>query len=214
MKEADLLIFDLDGTLVTSGEDICRSVTYTLSALGLPIIDHQEIIRYIGDGIRKLIERSLGEGRQDRFEEALQIFGSYYEEHMLDTTMLYPAMASVLDHFSEKKKVVVTNKRYYFAHKMLEAMNVNEYFDEIVGADSTPFIKPDARILVPLMERTGVSPGRAVFIGDGVNDILVAKNAGIISCAFLNGLGERKNLLSLKPDYVYEHPKELMDLFS
>jgi len=213
MRPADLLLFDLDGTLVTSGGDICSSVNYTLKTLDLPIIDNDEIIRYIGDGVRRLIERSLGQGSQDRFEDAMRIFASHYEEHMLDTTELYPSMENVLTHFRNKRKVVVTNKRYYFAHKMLDAMNVSVHFEKIIGADSTPYIKPDARILFPVMENIDIRADRIVVIGDGVNDIILAKNAGVVSCAFLNGLGRREDLLSFKPDYVYESPAELITLF-
>lgn len=213
MRRTDLLMFDLDGTLVTSGGDICSSVNYTLTKLGLPVIDNDEIIRYIGDGVRKLIERSLGPGSQDSFEEAMRIFASHYEEHMLDTTELYPSIGAVLAHFSDKRKVVVTNKRYYFALKMLDAMNVSVHFEKIIGADSTPYIKPDARILRPVMEHAMIQADRIVVIGDGINDIILAKNAGVVSCAFLNGLGKREDLLSLEPDYVYERPAELIALF-
>jgi len=213
MRYVDLLIFDLDGTLVTSGDDICSSVNYTLKTLRLPIIDQDEIIRYIGDGVRKLIERSLGPDSQDRFDEAMRIFATHYEKHMLDTTELYPSMTAVLAHFSDKRKIVVTNKRYYFALKMLDAMNVSMQFEQIIGADSTPYIKPDARILRPVTGKTVIRADRAVVIGDGVNDILLAKNAGVMSCAFLNGLGKREDLLALEPDYVYERPAELITLF-
>jgi phosphoglycolate phosphatase len=201
MKSVDLMIFDLDGTLVTSGPDIAASVNDTLATLGLPAIEEAMILEFVGDGVKKLIERSLGPALQVRIEEALIIFSRHYEEHMLDTTTLYPGVIEVLRHFHEKKKVVLTNKRHRFAAAMINALRLTHCFDDILGADSTPYIKPDARLAGLLLTRFGARPDRTVIIGDGVNDILLAKHAGLLSCALLNGLTGRETLLNLKPDY-------------
>jgi phosphoglycolate phosphatase-like HAD superfamily hydrolase len=82
-----------------------------------------------------------------------------------------------------------------------------------MGADNTSYMKPDARLIYPLLRRFRVHPEQTVMIGDGVNDVLVAKNAGILSCAFLNGLTDRNVLLKLKPDFSYENLLELTKLF-
>jgi phosphoglycolate phosphatase len=213
MKSVDLMIFDLDGTLVTSGQDIAASVNYTLATLGLPAIEEAVILEFIGDGVKKLIERSLGLALRDRFEEALILFSRHYEEHMLDTTTLYPGVIEVLRHFHDKKKVVLTNKRHRFAVAMCDALQLTHCFDDVLGADNTPYIKPDARLAGVLLTRFQARPERVVIIGDGVNDILLAKNAGLTSCAFLNGLTGRKTLLNLNPDYVCEDLSEIAGLF-
>jgi phosphoglycolate phosphatase len=213
MKSVDLMIFDLDGTLVTSGPDIAASVNDTLATLGLPAIEEAMILEFVGDGVKKLIERSLGPALQVRSEEALIIFSRHYEEHMLDTTTLYPGVIEVLRHFHEKKKVVLTNKRHRFAAAMINALRLTHCFDDILGADSTPYIKPDARLAGLLLTRFGARPDRTVIIGDGVNDILLAKHAGLLSCALLNGLTGRETLLNLKPDYSCEHLPEITSIF-
>jgi phosphoglycolate phosphatase len=213
MKSVDLMIFDLDGTLVTSGPDIAASVNDTLATLGLPAIEEAMILEFVGDGVKKLIERSLGPALQVRIEEALIIFSRHYEEHMLDTTTLYPGVIEVLRHFHEKKKVVLTNKRHRFAAAMINALRLTHCFDDILGADSTPYIKPDARLAGLLLTRFGARPDRTVIIGDGVNDILLAKHAGLLSCALLNGLTGRETLLNLKPDYSCEHLPEITSIF-
>jgi phosphoglycolate phosphatase len=213
MKSVDLMIFDLDGTLVTSGPDIAASVNDTLATLGLPAIEEAMILEFVGDGVKKLIERSLGPALQVRIEEALIIFSRHYEEHMLDTTTLYPGVIEVLRHFHEKKKVVLTNKRHRFAAAMINALRLTHCFDDILGADSTPYIKPDARLAGLLLTRFGARPDRTVIIGDGVNDILLAKHAGLLSCALLNGLTGRETLLNLKPDYSCEHLPEITRIF-
>lgn len=213
MKSVDLMIFDLDGTLVTSGRDIATSVNYTLVKMGQPMIEEEMILDFIGDGVQKLIERSLGPESRDRFEEALVLFSSHYNDHMLDTTTLYSGVVEVLRHFKDKKKVILTNKRHRFAAAMCDALQLTHFFDDIIGADSTPYIKPDARLASELLTRFNARPERTVMIGDGVNDILLAKNAGLLSCAFLNGLTGRKMLLSLNPDYICEVLPEITGLF-
>lgn len=212
MKEVDLLVFDLDGTLVSSGGDIAASVNAMLRMLDLPERPEEEILRFVGDGVRRLIERSLGEANGGRFDRALELFGAHYREHMLDTTVPYPGIEAVLRHFAGKRKVILTNKRHGFASPMADALGLAAHFDEVIGADSTPYIKPDPRLLEMLTRRYGVPPERAAVIGDGPSDVLLAKAGGAWSCAYLRGLTPREALLALGPDCTYEDPLELVAL--
>jgi len=213
MKPVDLMVFDFDGTLVNSGDDIASSVNYALESLGLPVKERKEILGFIGDGVQKLIQRSLEPGSPDRFAEAMEIFSNHYMQHMLDTTTLCTSVREVLEHFHEKKKIIVTNKRMRFTVAMTDAMDITKYFDEIIGADSTPYRKPDPRLLLPLLEKYGAARERTVVIGDGVNDIILAKETGVLSCALVNGLTDRESLLYLEPDYICETAWELTALF-
>lgn len=213
MRAVELMIFDFDGTLVASGDDLVNSVNYTLTQLDLPELPKRDIIGFIGDGVQKLIERSLGKSFPERFEEAMTIFTAYYTDHLLDTTVPYPDVEVILRHFHDKKKIILTNKRHSFTVQITDALNLTQHFDDIIGADSRPYRKPDIRLIQPLLSRYGLPAERAVVVGDGINDVLLAKNAGMISCAFLNGLGSREKLLSLQPDFVCEKLSELMTLF-
>lgn len=213
MKHIELMIFDFDGTLVNSGGDIVSSVNYTLKTLGIPTMEHDQIILYIGDGVQKLIERALGARSQHLFDDALKIFSEYYAEHMLDTTSLCDSVIEVLELFRNKKKVIITNKRRYFTVVMTDALSISKYFEEIIGADSTPYKKPNPLLLAPLFEKFNVGYNDVVVIGDGVNDIMLAMNAGVLSCALLNGLTQRQILLSLNPDFACEGLSELGKIF-
>jgi len=213
MTKIDLMVFDFDGTLVSSGDDLAAAVNHMLETLGNSALPKERIIGFVGDGVRKLIERSLGDAFPDKFDEALNIFMSYYSEHLLDTTELYPGVLEVLNHFRSKRKAIVTNKLYSYTLKIADELNITKYFDDILGMDSNSFKKPDARIIRPLIEKYRVDDSRAVVIGDGNNDIILAKNAGVLSCALLNGLGNRDKLLQLKPDYLCENMMELKNLF-
>lgn len=214
MKTIKLMIFDFDGTLVASGDDLAASVNHTLGALGIPHLDRDEIIGFIGDGVAKLVERALGDEHRHRFHEAIGIFRDHYAEHLIDTTTLYPGVHDTLEYFRDTKKVIVTNKLYAYTIKIAEELGIVDCFEEIYGADSSPAKKPDKELLLPLLERYGAERTDTVVIGDGINDILLAKNSGTMSCALLNGLGDRARLLSLRPDYCCEDITELRELFA
>ena len=210
----ELMIFDFDGTLVSSGEDIANSVNYTLKELKLPLLQQKEIMTYIGDGVMKLIERATGEtGKKDQ-ARALEIFTEHYEQHLLDHTALYPEVLEILGHFQEKQKLILTNKRYRFTEKIAQSLRIIEYFEEIIAADSTPFIKPDPQLIDMILNQYHVSRKSTVIIGDGINDIRLAKNSRIICGCYLGGLGRREELLMLKPDFCFNHFSELKVMLS
>jgi phosphoglycolate phosphatase len=213
MTKVDLMIFDFDGTIADTGADLVSSINHTLTAMRLDTRASEEILSFVGDGVKILIERSLGEKSKDRLEEAMNIFSGYYEKHMMDKTVLCPHIESVLKYFNHKMKVVLTNKRHYLTVAIARGLHIDRYFMEIVGADSTPFQKPDQRVVEYLLEKYNVAPQKAVIIGDGVNDIAVAKNAGILSCAYLNGLGNKKKLQTMEADFYCEDLMEINSLF-
>lgn len=213
MQKVDLMIFDFDGTIADTGADLVASINHTLTAMRLDPKSHEEIISFVGDGVKKLMERSLGENHKGRLEEAMGIFSGHYEKHMLDQTVLCPQIEDVLKYFNHKMKVILTNKRYALTVSIARGLRIDRYFMEIVGVDSTPFQKPDQRVVEYLLEKYNVSPLKAVIIGDGVNDIAVAKNAGILSCAYLNGLGNKEALLRMEADFYCESLMEVNSLF-
>ena len=213
MRKIELMIFDFDGTLVYSGGDLANSVNHALGELGLPVLDTEKIIGFVGDGVAKLVERSLGDEHIDRFDEAMELFRVHYSKHLIDTTTLYPGVLDMLDYFSDTSKLIITNKPYDYTIRIAKALGIAGYFDEVIGGDSLSIRKPDREMLTPLLGRYGVTRTDTVVIGDGINDILLAKNTGTLSCALLNGLGARDKLLSLKPDYWCEDIAELRELF-
>jgi phosphoglycolate phosphatase len=213
MKKIDLMIFDFDGTLVSSGADLINSINYTLNALKLEKRREREIISFVGNGINNLIERALGQNHIKYHEEALKIFTDYYGKHLLDNTGLCPRVEEVLKNFENKTKIILTNKRYNFTLAIAQGLDIARYFVEIIGADSTPFQKPDRRVIDYILNKYEVVKEKTLIIGDGINDIAVAKNSGILSCACLNGLGNRQDLLNLNADYYCEDLLEMNSLF-
>lgn len=213
MKEIDFVIFDFDGTLVSTGTDLAAAVNYTLEQVGCKLRKEDEIISFVGDGVRKLIERALGNDRLDYYPEAIKIFSSYYSQHLLDNTTLCPGAEDILKYFQHKKKVILTNKRHDFTKAISSGLGIEKYFVEIIGDGSLPFNKPDKRLVDYLLEKHNMEQGKTVIIGDGINDITLAKNSGILCCAYLNGLGKPDDLLAAKADYYCENLLEISSLF-
>lgn len=204
MKKIDLMVFDLDGTLAATGDDLVNSVNYALEVLKLEKKTRKEIISFVGDGVNKLMERALGRDNVYHHAEAMKIFTDHYGRHYLDHTVLNPHVEDVLRNFEKKTKIVLTNKRYHFAVQIVRGLGIEKYFAEIVGIDSLPFCKPDRRVIEHLLSQYGADKRKTLMIGDGMNDILVARDSGVLSCAYLNGLGGREDLLKLKADYYCE----------
>lgn len=213
MREVDLIIFDFDGTLVSTGSDLIAAVNYTLKQLGFVPRQDDEIISFVGDGVKELIDRSLGNDHLALYPEAIKIFSSYYGEHFLDKTVLYPGAQEILEHFQQKKKVILTNKRHHFTLAISRGLGIEKYFVEIIGDGSFPYRKPDKRLVDYLLSKYNLEKEKVVIIGDGINDIKLAKNSGIVSCAFLNGLGKPVDLLAASADYYCENLSELSSLF-
>lgn len=213
MKKIDLMIFDFDGTLVSTGDDLAESVNYTLDALHLKQKTKNEIIGFVGDGISKLMERALGENGLVFHKEAMKIFSDYYDKNLLKNTVLCPKVEEVLKNFRNKTKIILTNKRYAFTMKIAEGLNIKKYFSEIIGIDSLPFSKPDPHVIYYLLDKYVAAKENTLMVGDGINDLMVAKNSGILSCAHLNGLGKRNDLLNMNADYYCENLIEMNSLF-
>ena len=208
----DLLIFDLDGTLIESKWDIAASVNLTLSELGLPERPLEEIFGFVGDGVKKLLRLAVGNHPEISFEQALQVFRGHYLSHCLDRTVFYPGIETTLSHFSGKRKAVATNKSIEYTHVILQGLGAH-HFDVVVGGDNGFGLKPEPGMLLHVMERLNIPRERTVLVGDSTNDINGGHNAGIRVCAVGYGMGNRDKMAACQPDWFIERPEELIGLF-
>jgi phosphoglycolate phosphatase len=208
----DLLIFDLDGTLIESKWDIAACVQRTLSDLSLPPRTQEEIFGFVGDGIKRLLRLAVGEDNQARYEDALRIFRGYYMKHCLDRTRYYPGIEAVLTHFARKHKAVATNKSLEYTRIILNGLG-NHHYAHVVGGDDGFGLKPEPGMLLAIMDKLGVPKERAVLIGDSTNDINGGHNAGIKVCAVGYGMGNRAKMAACEPEWFIETPEELTEVF-
>ena len=128
MIHIDLLIFDVDGTLIDSRKDIAKAVNHTLKKLGLKDKSFDEVVSYIGTGMRDLMRRSLGEGNLHLLEKGLDIFKDFYRDHSADETRPYPNVIETLEYFKDKTKAIVSNRDRQFAELTLRLLGMDKYF--------------------------------------------------------------------------------------
>jgi phosphoglycolate phosphatase len=208
----DLLIFDLDGTLIESKWDIAHAVNFTLKELGLPERPIEEIFGFVGDGVKRLLRLAVGEGNQEKFEKALQVFRGHYLEHCLDRTTFYPGIEPMLEHFAHKQKVIATNKSIEYTRVILNGLGP-QHFMYMVGGDNGFGLKPEPGMLLHIINKIGAAKERTVLVGDSTNDINGGHNAGIRVCAVGYGMGNRQKMEACQPDWFIEKPEQLTELF-
>ena len=209
----ELLIFDLDGTLIDSREDIALAVNLALEELGAPRRDPAEIFSYIGGGVHNLILRSLTDRYAHLLERGVDAFWARYKEHALDKTRPYPGVSGMLEDLAGRRMAVATNKPYAHTALILEGLGMARRFESVQGWKTGLPVKPDPALVRMALEGAGVSPGGAVMIGDGVSDILAARAAGIKSCAVGWGYGPRERLAQAWPDFFAEDVADVVRLF-
>ncbi|GAB4230959.1 MAG: phosphoglycolate phosphatase [Deltaproteobacteria bacterium] len=187
---ARLLVFDLDGTLVDSKEDLANAVNVALESFDLPPLPHSVIYSYVGDGASALIRRAIPPVKADRFPEVLDRFLAYYRRHLLDTTRPYPGVVGALRKWSGMYRMaVLTNKGAAMTRQILSGLSLDGFFFEVAGGDSFPTKKPDPEGLLHILRGAGVEAAEAVMVGDSRNDVLAGKAAGAVTCGVTYGLG-------------------------
>ncbi|MFQ5867415.1 MAG: HAD family hydrolase [bacterium] len=212
MKYIDLIIFDLDGTLVDSRDDIANAVNFTLKKIGLKEKSISEISSYIGTGVEGLIRKSLGNKEEVLLKKALSAFEEYYKKHSTDNSVLYPNVKEILEYFKGKKKVIVTNRNYEFALLTLKTLGIYDYFEDIVGGDDIGCMKPSSCPLDMSMHRLNANKEEAIIVGDMDLDIVAGKRAGIITCGVTYGIGKKEDIIKAKPDFIIDDIMNLKNL--
>jgi 2-phosphoglycolate phosphatase len=208
-RDVELIMFDLDGTLAATGRDLADAVNTVRFRLELEPLDDRLVYSHVGRGVEYLLRHSLPPAYQDKFEEVMDIFLKHYEEHLLDTTVLYPSVEETLERFSGKKKAVVTNKRQYLASAVLRGLGIEACFDAVIGGDCGMNKKPDPSCIRHLLDRFKIAPDKAVIVGDGDTDIEAGRRADVHTCAVTYGLGDKEQLAAAEPDFMIDDLKEL-----
>lgn len=183
----DLLIIDLDGTLVDTAEDIAESLQQVYRERDREVPDRDTIVSAIGSGVRKLIERTT----PPPHDGLLEHFLSLYDTHCLRKSKLYPGVAETLE-ILPGKKVVLSNKPEGLCRKILTGLGIAGHFAEIFGGDSFPVRKPDPGVIRNLLEKLPAhSP---LLVGDSAVDLQTARNAEIPVVAVTYGYHRQGDL--------------------
>lgn len=212
MKPIGLLIFDLDGTLVNTLEDIAASVNYTLGLLSKPLLDLPAVRRYVGDGLEKLLERALGS--IERAPQAAAIYTEHHRKNLVVRSSLYPFVQETLEHFRTIPMAVVTNKRREFSIPLLGGLGLGSSFRMVIGAGDGLPLKPAPDALLAIMAACGVSKERTAIVGDSLADVLAGKAAGVTTCSVTYGFRAETELRQAGPDHIIHTFSELTTLFA
>jgi phosphoglycolate phosphatase len=212
MKPVSLLIFDLDGTLVNTLEDIASSVNFTLQKLGRPVVPLDSIRQFVGDGIEMLMRRALN-GRDEFLPDAVGIYKVHHSRNLLVRSRLYPSVIGVLEHFRSIPKAVISNKTSEFVQPLLDGLKISRFFHTIIGADRGLPLKPAPDAVLRVLSDVGVPRDRTVMVGDGATDIQAGKAAGVMTCAVTYGFRSGDELREAGPDFVIHEFSELKNLF-
>jgi phosphoglycolate phosphatase len=205
----DLIIFDLDGTLIDSKLDLANSVNFTRQRMGLAGLEHQRIFSYIGDGATMLIRRAMGEGLgEPDVEKALEIFLGHYSEHLLDNTMLYPGVAEALDALQPLKLAVLTNKPLRPTQAILQGLRIQHRFAVVYGGNSFEQKKPHPMGIEQILLETRTTCERTMMVGDSYIDIQTGCNASVATCGVTYGFAS-DTLHEPKPDFLIDDLRQL-----
>jgi phosphoglycolate phosphatase len=212
VKLVKLILFDLDGTLVDSLSDIASSVNELLEMLQRPPLPRAQIQSYVGDGVRKLLERSLLDASEADLGREEARYLSIYRRRLLETTRPYPGVVPALEALHRDFPLaVLTNKPVMESIRILQGLDLKRYFRAVYGGDSFARKKPDPIGVRFLQEELGADAGATLLVGDSTIDYRTARNAGIRSCIVRYGLGPW-NEAEERPDFVVDDLRELLAL--
>ena len=205
----DLLVFDLDGTLFETREDLAASVNYSLRKMGLKELPLETVVQFVGDGAAKLIQRSLGgEATESLCAEALGNFLDHYSRNCTKLTKPYPGVAELIPGLPQSL-AVLTNKPEDPTLSILEVSGLGAYFKIIIGGDTAHGRKPDPSGMLSIMSDLCVEPERTLLVGDTSVDVKTAKNAGC-DCAGVRYGFRPGDFIKTPPDYLLEEFSELL----
>ncbi|MEY2342301.1 phosphoglycolate phosphatase [Acidithiobacillus sp. IBUN Pt1247-S3] len=214
---AQMVLIDLDGTLIDTAPDLAGAANHVLQSLGRPPAPMPVIRGFIGNGVRELMRRALAieaEPTEAEVDAAMPEFSAYYGAHLTAHSVVYPGVEEALQelHAQGRKLVCITNKAGQFTEPLLERLGLCNYFDLVLSGDSLPRKKPDPLPLTHAAAHFGLSPERGLLVGDSINDTQAARAAGMPVVAVSYGYRGDMPLADLAADVVIDTLPQLLPL--
>ncbi len=214
----EVILFDLDGTLIDSVPDLASAVNYMLERLERERFSEDTIRYWVGNGAQMLVKRALsGQTEVDEdldpllFEKALEIFLTFYGQNLSHSTVAYPNVSTTLHALKEKgfRLVIVTNKPFDFVGPILKGLGLDGLFEFWLGGDSLDKKKPDPLPLLHACEKMHVDIEQCVMVGDSRNDLLAAKTCGMQSVGVTYGYNYGEEIGIYDPTCIIDDFSEL-----
>lgn len=208
------VIFDLDGTLLNTIDDLADAGNHVCEAHGWPTHTVDEFKRMVGHGIPNLVKRFTPEGlSREELAAAIAEHSAYYDAHKQDKTAPYPGIPEVLSALKGVgvRMAVLSNKAHALAGPVVEHYFPG-VFEYVQGALPDVPLKPDPTLLHVMMEKIGAARSTTLFVGDSDVDALTGKNGGLTVCGVLWGFRGREELEEAGADYIVERPEQVLAL--
>lgn len=211
-------IFDLDGTIINTLPSLKKTVDETMKPFGFGPVDEEHVKIFVGDGYKKLVERTLkycGDESLSCYEEALTVYNEKFKEYCRYRMEPYAGMMEFLKLLKEKgvKIAVVTNKPHDRAVECVERVYGPGFFDKIMGEGEGMKCKPDPEGALMTAAAFGIEPSKCLYFGDTNTDMKTGLNAGMDTVGVLWGFRDRAELEAFQPKYIISHPDEVRLLF-
>lgn len=209
-----MVIFDLDGTLLDTLDDLCNSVNYSLRTNNFPERSLAEVRTFVGNGIRLLIERSVPEGTSEELiDKTFECFKTYYAVHCNDKTKTYPGVMDMLKELKKNgyKIAVLSNKAQYAVTKLCN-IYFNNLLDDAVGARENVAKKPSPDALYICAENNNINLNNVIYVGDSDVDVATANNAGVRGIAVTWGFRSRELLIKCGAENLADNTDELLQI--
>ena len=210
MHKYKTYIFDLDGTLLSTLADLAASTNYALRTHHMPERSLDEVRRFVGNGVKKLMERAIPDGLNNPlFEETFATFRQHYMQHNLDTTQPYPGIMQLLEQLkAEGKNIAVVSNKFYAATRELCRHFFGDLVPVAIGEREDIRKKPAPDTVIEALRELGVDKEGAVYIGDSDVDIMTAKNSGMPCVSVLWGFRDKEFLLEHGATTLILKPEE------
>ena len=211
MHKYKTYIFDLDGTLLSTLADLAASTNYALRTHHMPERSLDEVRRFVGNGVKKLMERAIPDGLNNPlFEEPFATSRQHYMQHNLDTTQPYPGIMQLLEQLkAEGKNIAVVSNKFYAATRELCRHFFGDLVPVAIGEREDIRKKPAPDTVIEALRELGVDKEGAVYIGDSDVDIMTAKNSGMPCVSVLWGFRDKEFLLEHGATTLISKPEEM-----
>ena len=219
--QPQMVLIDLDGTLIDSVPDLAFCVDALMTELGLPLRGEAKVRHWVGNGIERLVKRALldqleGEPDQALLDKALPIYLELYKENLSKRSRLYPGVKEGLQflHDAGYKLGCITNKAAAFTEPLLKDLGIYDYFRIVVSGDTLPVKKPDPLPLLHAAKFFKVEPSRALMVGDSISDVKAARAAGFQVVCVSYGYNHGQDIRDAHPDAVIDSMAQLSGLLT
>jgi phosphoglycolate phosphatase len=215
----DLILIDVDGTMVDSVPDLCYCIDRMQEQLNNPIRGEEKVRKWVGNGVEKLVQRALWnelepKNEHPKFKQAMDIFNNLYKDNVSKRSVLYPGVKNALCYLTDKgyKLACVTNKASRFTVPLLKNLQVDEFFSKILCGDELKNKKPHPEPLLYLAKKLKCSPQKSLLIGDSQSDVKAARAANFSIYCVSYGYNHGEDINTYNPDLIFDSFADMREI--